>query len=69
MPPDDSPVTLADDLAYVLDFCKRVRRFAAGHNRGGLGKMHQMAGECVRRIEAQQDQLPPLQPSLIPEPA
>jgi len=32
-------------------FLRRVRRFAAGHQSGGLGWMHQGAGEMLERLE------------------
>jgi len=32
-------------------FLRRVRRFAAGHASGGLGWMHQGAGEMLERLE------------------
>jgi hypothetical protein len=49
------------DLEYLLQFAKHVRRFAAGHARGGLGGLHQEAGEAIRRIERLQAETEPAQ--------
>ena len=62
---DDGDPTVQDKLAFLADFARHVRAFAAGHKWGGLRSLHEDAGLAARYADELAGEYEPRQLTLL----